>query len=56
MDKMKVAVLITLVLVIVLMCYGLKIGDRTDEVIVDRAELVGIVELRDNFVHSARCN
>ena len=46
---MKAAVLITLVLVLVLMCYGLKIGDRTDEVIADRAELAGIVELRDNF-------
>ena len=49
MDKMKAAVLITLVLVLVLVCYGLKIGDRTDEVFAERAELVGIVELRDNF-------
>lgn len=39
MDKMKTAVLITLFLVLVLVCYGLKIGDRTDEVIA----------VRDNF-------
>jgi hypothetical protein len=40
MDKMKTAVLITLVFVLVLLvCYGLKIGDRTDDVIA----------VRDNF-------
>jgi hypothetical protein len=39
MDKMKAVVLITLVLVLVLVCYGLKIEDRTDEV----------VTVRDNF-------
>ncbi|RZB31368.1 MAG: hypothetical protein AEth_00698 [Candidatus Argoarchaeum ethanivorans] len=39
MDKMKTVVLITLVFVLVLLCYGLKIGDRTDEVIA----------VRDNF-------
>ena len=48
-DKMKTAVLITLFLVLLLVCYGLKIGDRTDEVVADRAELTEIVELRDNF-------
>jgi hypothetical protein len=39
MDKMKTVVLITLVFVLLLVCYGLKIGDRTDEVIA----------VRDNF-------
>ena len=36
MGKMKTVVLITLVFVLVLLCYGLKIGDRTDEVIAMR--------------------
>ena len=49
MDKMKTVVLITLVLVLVLVCYGLKIGDRTDDVIAERSKLTEIVELRDNF-------
>ena len=39
MDKMKAVVLITLVFVLLLVCYGLKIGDRTDEAIA----------VRDNF-------
>jgi len=49
MDKMKAAVLITLVFVLLLVCYGLKIGDRTDDFIVERPELTEIVELQDNF-------
>ena len=49
MDKMKTVVLITLVLVLVLVCYGLKIEDRTDDVIAERSKLTEIVELRDNF-------
>ena len=49
MDKMKTVVLITLVLVLVLVCYGLKIGDRTDDVIAERSKLTEIMELRDNF-------
>ncbi len=43
------AVLITLVLVLVLVCCGLKIGNRTDDIIAERLELTEIVELRDNF-------
>ena len=46
---MKTAVLITLFSVLVLVCYGLKIGDRTDNIIADRSELIEIVELQDNF-------
>ena len=49
MDKMKAAVLITFVLVIVLMCFSLRTGDWSDEVIADISELTEIVELRDNF-------
>ena len=41
--------MITLVLVLVLVYCGLKIGDWTDDVIAERAELTEIVELRDNF-------
>lgn len=39
MDKLKTVVLITLFLVLVFVCYGLRTGDRTDEVIT----------VRDNF-------
>jgi len=46
---MKAVVLITLVFVLVLVCCGLKIGDRTDNIIAERPELTEIVELQDNF-------
>jgi len=49
MNKIKTVVLITLVLVLVLMCFGLKIGDWTDDVIAERVKLTEIMELRDNF-------
>lgn len=49
MNKIKEVILITLVLVLVLVCFGLKIGDWTDDVIAERVKLTEIVELRDNF-------
>jgi hypothetical protein len=46
---MKKAVLILLFLVLVLVCYGLLIRDRTDDAIVTRSESTEIIGLRDDF-------
>jgi len=48
-DEMKNAVLITLFLVLVLVCYGLIIQDRTDDVLDERSDSTEAIGLRDNF-------
>jgi hypothetical protein len=49
MNKMKTAVLVTLVLILLLVCYCLQTGDRPDNILAEKPELTETEELQDNF-------
>jgi hypothetical protein len=49
MNMMKTAVLVTLFLILLLVCYYLQKGDRMDIILAEKPELTETEELRDNF-------